>query len=74
VRAMRAARSGVAVLTSVALSAAWYAPVAAVAAPSDGTPVPLYRDTRYPLADANAVLGALARDRVEGTAVLMMGS
>jgi propanol-preferring alcohol dehydrogenase len=32
------------------------------------------RVTRYPLADANAVLGALARDRVEGTAVLMMGS
>jgi len=32
------------------------------------------RVTRYPLADANAVLDALARDRVEGTAVLMVRS
>jgi beta-glucosidase-like glycosyl hydrolase len=46
----------VAVLTSVAVSAAWYAPAAAVAAPPDRTPVPLYLDTHYSFAERAADL------------------
>lgn len=55
-RAMRAARTLVAVLTPVLLSAAWYAPAPAVAAPPAPAPVPLYQDTRYPFAERAADL------------------